>query len=991
VQTNPGIPDWWSNASGARLPDWPSCWTPDKDAAFQGTLSMKMTNPADRPGNTMQSYGFPAPVGKVFTASVYLKSDTPDVPVSLNCSFVGSKTFKVGTQWERYHVSGQVKKPTEGHGPRFFFTIGWGKKGTIWVNAPQVAEASAIPAKPEEQPPAGHSEIKLADGTRAFVGPPGPYGTSPRDTPTTPGKEEKKPEKPTTGPQESWWRRLLSWVGLGPSVPRVTCAVTEAAPKIDGVLDDPCWKTAAHLDNFILYDSPDPAKNQTDVFITRDTQNLYIAAPCHDSDMASLTGKCQMKDGQVFNDDEIEVFLSPYKDGKDYYQFAVNLIATRFEGHKMDPSWDAEWQAWTGREDKAWTVEMAIPFKSLGLTPNISKTWRINICRHRPNPAGEEFSSWSRVFMKFHTPERFGQLQGMDYSSLERFFLDVKPEAIISTPDPALVDLKLTAINPARNFRRLEGEVELDGGKDAKESAQFPLALQAYETKTVTVPKLHALQENKKYRLTIRLANEGSHEPVLSKIIGNAQTLLLTAERPLSIRFEYSFVTDEPRCNLFVADAQDEQARKGARLNVLLRPEGSQATLGSWTFTAVQPLTQIVLDARKLPLGNFEAIAELLNAEGRFIDRTKAAFAKLDPKPNQTKVNRLSCSLIFGGKDYIPFAMGISYDPKQKEVLSDIASHGCDSVNIIFNSARQKDEEVKEALDLCQSLGLKVIFWMGYDSSKGYAPCRQSAVRWAEMFKDHPALVAWKMIDEPEGWWQGKVGTEADLLDLYLAIKKADPYHPVFTNHCGSWKRGYGQYGGLESTDVYSFDRYPIGRTLKAMDQIVQVVDDMAYDGARDGKPVAFWCQLYGSYDSPREPTPEENVCQTYLCLIHKARMIFYFVYKPMYPKLYDGLKPLGDEVRRLTPILVHAERADGITANSPSIHFCYAPYEKKRYIIAVNATDQKVRNTFWFAPPQPIRAGTVQVLFENRKFDWDGKGLKDTFAPYERHVYEME
>jgi hypothetical protein len=348
-------------------------------------------------------------------------------------------------------------------------------------------------------------------------------------------------------------------------------------------------------------------------------------------------------------------------------------------------------------------------------------------------------------------------------------------------------------------------------------------------------------------------------------------------------------------------------------------------------------------------------------------------------------------SLVAGGKDYIPFAMGISYDPKQKDTLRDIASHGCDSVNIIFSNVRHKDEEVKEALDLCQSLGLKVIFWMGYDSSKGYAPCRQAAVRWAEMFKDHPALVAWKMIDEPEGWWKERGGQESDLLDLYQAIRKADAYHPVFTNHCGSWKRGYGQYGGLQSTDVYSFDRYPIGRTLKAMEQIVQVVDDMAYDGRRDGKPVAFWCQLYGSYDSPREPTPAENVCQTYLCLIHRARMIFYFVYKPMYPPLMESLKPLGDEVRRLTPILVHDAPPEGITASSPAVHFCFARHADKRYLICVNATDQKVTNTFWFAAPQPIRPGPVQVLFEDRKLDWNGKKLKDAFAPYERHVYEME
>ncbi len=992
VQTNPGIPDWWSNAGGTRLPDWPSCWTPDKDAFVPGALSMKMTNPEDRQGNAMQSYGHAAAAGKVYIASVYLKSDVADAPVSLNVSGVGARTFKVGTEWARYHLAGLAKKPQNAPA-RLFFTIGWGKKGTLWVNAPQVEETEAAPAPAGAKPPEGFTEIKLADESPAFVGPPGPYGTSPRDTPTTPGREEKKVERPRE-PRKSFWQELASFFGLGgPSLPHVTCPTTAAPPKVDGILDDACWENAARLDNFILYDSPKPAKNQTDVFLTRDAQNLYIAARCYDSDMSRLKGECLTRDGQVFTDDEIEVFLSPYKDGKDYYQFAVNLVATRFEGRQKDAGWDADWEAWTGREKNAWTAEIVIPFKVLALSPNIADTWRLNVCRHRANPANEEYSSWSRVFEQFHSPKQFGELRGMEPRAFEKFFLDARPDALLHSLDPAFMGLKLTFTNLTKTFRRLDGELEVDGGKDLRETVRFPVVLEAAQTKPITLPKLRAFQEGKKYRLHIRLANEGSREPVLARTLPNAQGMLRSAERPLSMRFDYSFVTDEPKCNLFIGVKLDEEARKGVRLDVMLHPEGLPATLGSWTLQPVQPISQLVIDTAKMPLGGFEATAELIGADDRLMDRAKAVFAKLAPKPNQVKVNRNSCSLIVDGKDYIPFAMGISYAPDQgkgAEALRDIAAHGLDSVNIIFNSSRLKDEQIQEGLDLCHSLGLKVIYWMQYDTTKGYKPVREEVVRIAQKFKDHPALVAWKMIDEPEGWWQ-RVGTEADLLDMYNAIRKADPYRPVFTNHCGHWKRGYGQYGGLESTDVYSFDRYPIGRTLMAMEQIVEVVDDMAFDGVRDGKPVAFWCQLYGSYDSPREPTPEENVCQTYLCLIHKTRLIFYFIYKPMYPKLYDGLKPLGDEVRRLTPVLTRVIPRDGITAGSPAIHFCFAQHDGKRYLISVNASDQKVRNTFYFAAPQTLKGGAVNVLFEDRSFTWNGKKLTDTYAPYQRHVYELE
>ena len=54
-----------------------------------------------------------------------------------------------------------------------------------------------------------------------------------------------------------------------------------------------------------------------------------------------------------------------------------------FDEKVMDPGWDADWQAATRLGPQGWTVEIEIPFSSLGLTPALGNTWRIKWTMHR--------------------------------------------------------------------------------------------------------------------------------------------------------------------------------------------------------------------------------------------------------------------------------------------------------------------------------------------------------------------------------------------------------------------------------------------------------------------------------------------------------------------------------------------------------------------------------------------------------------------------------
>ncbi|MBU1857256.1 MAG: carbohydrate-binding family 9-like protein, partial [Verrucomicrobia bacterium] len=114
------------------------------------------------------------------------------------------------------------------------------------------------------------------------------------------------------------------------------------------------------------------------------------------------------RDGSVWGDDCVEIFLSP-DPAKGYYHFAVNAAGTLYDGRGTDASWNTDWRAAAKIGNGAWTVEIAIPFKALSATPLVEGVrWRFNVCREE-KPESEN-SSLCGVQGGFHVPEQFGGL-----------------------------------------------------------------------------------------------------------------------------------------------------------------------------------------------------------------------------------------------------------------------------------------------------------------------------------------------------------------------------------------------------------------------------------------------------------------------------------------------------------------------------------------------------------------------------------------------------
>ena len=155
---------------------------------------------------------------------------------------------------------------------------------------------------------------------------------------------------------------------------------TEVPPVLDGRLDDAVWKQPVTISGFREMHLAEPSV-ETEAWLSYDDDNLYVGMRCHEPDLDKLIIQGDTRDGNVFIDDSIEIFLSPVVGDAKYYQFAANSTGVVFDAQAFDNSFNSGFAVGTGREPAAWTIEAAIPWKDVGVSmPDAAETRMARQC-----------------------------------------------------------------------------------------------------------------------------------------------------------------------------------------------------------------------------------------------------------------------------------------------------------------------------------------------------------------------------------------------------------------------------------------------------------------------------------------------------------------------------------------------------------------------------------------------------------------------------------
>lgn len=204
--------------------------------------------------------------------------------------------------------------------------------------------------------------------------------------------------------------------------PELTAQRAARPPSVDGrVTDDPAWAAVQPQEGFTLLGKSDLAKGQTEVRVLYDDRKLYVSYVCAIAAGATVQAGARPRDGQVYMDECVELFLAPdATQPQQYLHFIVNAAGSMQDELVQDWEWNTTWQAGAVQRGGGWEAELAIPWSGLPLTPATGSTWRVNFCRH--SPGGSETSSWAPCKSSFHEPESFGRLEGLqvDFSPVVR-------------------------------------------------------------------------------------------------------------------------------------------------------------------------------------------------------------------------------------------------------------------------------------------------------------------------------------------------------------------------------------------------------------------------------------------------------------------------------------------------------------------------------------------------------------------------------------------
>jgi hypothetical protein len=164
----------------------------------------------------------------------------------------------------------------------------------------------------------------------------------------------------------------------------------------------------AKLANFRAFQGDGLAGEQTEVYVTRDDSRLHIAFRCAQSGAPKADAKD--RDGPVWEDDAVEVFIQPDPAQPRYLQFVGNSAGAFADAEGTDLKWNGDWTYRTSVGEGYWEGEVSIPFASLGLKPPAEGAEiGFNVCRDRRRPS-QQLSCWAPVSASFHEPQNFGRL-----------------------------------------------------------------------------------------------------------------------------------------------------------------------------------------------------------------------------------------------------------------------------------------------------------------------------------------------------------------------------------------------------------------------------------------------------------------------------------------------------------------------------------------------------------------------------------------------------
>jgi hypothetical protein len=799
---------------------------------------------------------------------------------------------------------------------------------------------------------------------------------------------------------------LFNWAGTAAGQPNLEEQTAQAVsgPRgagivVDGTPTEPAWTSGPWYTGFTVAGSGALTPVQTRFAVRYDDACLYLAAIMAEPRLAELKHEAQGRADGIWSDDVVEFMVDPTGDRVEYVHLAVNANGALYDaqlrqgGHVVTSEWDSAARVAGHLGTDAWSVEIAIPFTDLGLVPrSATQAWSIQVARERQVTGTLELSAYMRSGGSFHVPSTYAPLQ-LAGADLARFLWEFRAplgELVTSGPAGLAYQFKALVSNGTGRFRfttlkaalRGQGGVstaELTGGHDDGQQQTYAFQL--------------ALPKPGTYTLTLALNDRQQPDTILAErsvpVTLNYTPLRLTVLQPgyrNTIYATEKLAEIVTRVELQVPEERLKGLRLAARL--LASEDVASAVVSSGQATTAARLAELRVPLADLAVGPHLLVVTATLADGESF----AASTVIHKAPPVAHEWRLDENLVLrhNGEPFLPYG----WFSGPAEDATQLAAEGVTLVQD-YNAQWFPPERTRAWLDGLQKAGLYGTFypWPSAAFMDNFklpvSAAEEVALRERiRAFRDHPALLAYYLWDEPE--LRPVLVERAER--LYEIIADEDPYHPcIMLNDTVLGVHRY-RHGG----DILMPDPYPLfsrgglaGRPLEYTSTFMRACREAS------GGQKAWWItpqafDYYSNANNSRPPNLLELRNQQLQALVNGARGLLWYTYSHRYnyPELDLGVPFVGREAQRLREAILAPELPDAVTWEAEAREHIQAAVRQvgqDTYVFAVNTRTAAQPASFTLKTPGVT---TLYVVSEQRAVSVDQGRFTDAFGLYEGHVY---
>ncbi|MCC6698548.1 MAG: DUF4091 domain-containing protein [Candidatus Hydrogenedentes bacterium] len=294
--------------------------------------------------------------------------------------------------------------------------------------------------------------------------------------------------------------------GPVPERAAISIPLIDAAPRIDGTLDDAAWSGAVSVRQFNLSYESRYAPYKTEARLVYDKDNLYVGFCIADPETPGDESLPYPPD----RDPNVAEFIIAAPQEETYYKVAVTSTGEVLLEQPMGKTvaWRVNPAAAIHRGESDWTAEFRIPFAGVDLqqpTPGVS--WRVNIGWRTKKCTN--YVAWAVTHAWFYETQFFGDLRfgGPDALTAE----------LTAMPAPKLGEnsLPVSIVNRRGAPALLETVVTVEDGGAEGVKEVFRAETEVPAGTSVPVAAGYRLADGLTGVATIIVREEGSLEPLL--------------------------------------------------------------------------------------------------------------------------------------------------------------------------------------------------------------------------------------------------------------------------------------------------------------------------------------------------------------------------------------------------------------------------------------------------------------------------------------------